>query len=232
MVARDSSTVVELEFRITDDQYPFVRVSDRETCQFELLQLLPRGEGRYAEFFSVTGADPEAVLERVQAPDVDSQLLARENSTGLFEFEVTRECPVVDLAAQEAIPQEVTSEDGTAHIHVEVVPPPDPEAVVDAFTDRHPGATLVEMVETDRSVPLFTRHEVAATLEERLTDRQLEVLRAAYEAGYYERPRATTGEEIAAELDISVATFSQHVRVAQEHVLSLLFENDLFSGAS
>ncbi|CQR52108.1 MULTISPECIES: helix-turn-helix domain-containing protein [Haloferax] len=43
------------------------------------------------------------------------------------------------------------------------------------------------------------------TLEDRLTPRQLEVLQTAYESGYFESPRAQTGTDLAAVLDISQA---------------------------
>lgn len=226
MVSGESATVVRVVFRLTDERYPIVRISREESCRFELLRFLPRGENCYAEFFSVTDADPAAVQRRAEAADaVDSRLLAEENSAGLFEFEVSEASPTAELAVQDAIPTTVTSEEGTARIEVGIVPPPEPSTVVDAFRESHPDATLVEMSDTERSVPLFTGSELELALEERLTERQLEVLRTAYESGYYQRPRETTGEELAGRLDISVATFSQHVRVAERHLLALVFEN-------
>lgn len=46
----------------------------------------------------------------------------------------------------------------------------------------------------------------------RLTERQQEVLRAAVAAGYYELPRRTSYEEIAATLDCSASAVGQHLR--------------------
>ncbi|MFC7027627.1 helix-turn-helix domain-containing protein [Halomicroarcula sp. GCM10025710] len=47
-----------------------------------------------------------------------------------------------------------------------------------------------------------------------MTDRQAEILRAAYLAGYYAWPRDTTAEELAESLDISSPTLHQHLRRA------------------
>lgn len=58
-----------------------------------------------------------------------------------------------------------------------------------------------------------------------LTDRQLAALRAAYFAGYYDRPRETDGAEIAETLGIAGATFSQHRRAAENKLLGTLFED-------
>ncbi|QLH77368.1 helix-turn-helix domain-containing protein [Halosimplex rubrum] len=60
-------------------------------------------------------------------------------------------------------------------------------------------------------------------LARELTDGQLEVLVTAYRTGYFERPRETTGAEVAADLDISPSTFSQHLRAAQRKLLTALF---------
>ena len=54
------------------------------------------------------------------------------------------------------------------------------------------------------------------------TDRQYEVLRTAHEMGYFDHPKRTKAAEVADSLDISVATFSEHLAVAQEKLLDQL----------
>jgi predicted DNA binding protein len=48
-----------------------------------------------------------------------------------------------------------------------------------------------------------------------LTDRQQEVLAAAYEAGYYDYPRRATQDEVASTLGISGSTVAEHLRHAE-----------------
>jgi predicted DNA binding protein len=55
-----------------------------------------------------------------------------------------------------------------------------------------------------------------------LTDRQREVLAVAVEKGYYEVPRQTTYEAIAAELEISAGTVAEHLQKVEATVLSTL----------
>lgn len=57
----------------------------------------------------------------------------------------------------------------------------------------------------------------------KLTERQLEALRTAYEAGYFERPRRTNATEVAEKLGISRSTFAEHLAAAQRK----LFEDVL-----
>ncbi|WP_458209945.1 helix-turn-helix domain-containing protein [Haladaptatus sp. NG-SE-30] len=52
----------------------------------------------------------------------------------------------------------------------------------------------------------------------KLTDRQLEVLQAAFEMGYFERPKRANATEIAAELGISQSTFTEHLVTAQAKI--------------
>lgn len=53
-----------------------------------------------------------------------------------------------------------------------------------------------------------------------LTDRQLEVIRKAYDMGFYEIPRETTTAEIAAELDLEPTTVSEHLQRAERNLLT------------
>jgi DNA-binding CsgD family transcriptional regulator len=55
-----------------------------------------------------------------------------------------------------------------------------------------------------------------------LTDRQRDVVRTAYEMGYYDVPRAATAEEVAAELDLDDSTVSEHLRRAERNVFGSL----------
>lgn len=60
-------------------------------------------------------------------------------------------------------------------------------------------------------------------IKERLSEGQLELLEVAYRTGYFDVPRSVTADEVAAELDISQATFSEQLR----KTLTQLFE-DIF----
>lgn len=52
-----------------------------------------------------------------------------------------------------------------------------------------------------------------------LTDRQEEVIRTAFDVGYYEVPRAVSTEQVAAELDLDPSTVAEHLQRAERNVL-------------
>ncbi|MFC7098716.1 PAS domain S-box protein [Halobaculum marinum] len=94
--------------------------------------------------------------------------------------------------------------------------------------------TFVEMLGEEYDVELRSRREhdraiqtrqgVVETILGDLTDRQLEVLRTAYYAGFFNWPRDTTGEGIASTLGVSQPTVNRHLRVAERRVMSHLFD--------
>jgi len=95
--------------------------------------------------------------------------------------------------------------------------------VVDALTERYQSADVVSKRETVR--PDESTGPVGESVTADLTDRQREALRTAYLAGYFERPRETTGEEVADRLGVSNSTFSQHLRAAQGKVFGHVFDD-------
>jgi hypothetical protein len=58
----------------------------------------------------------------------------------------------------------------------------------------------------------------------RLTEKQREVLVAAYKLGYYEIPRKITSEELAKKLGIVDSTLVEHLRKAEQRLMTQLFE--------
>jgi CheY-like chemotaxis protein/GAF domain-containing protein len=63
-----------------------------------------------------------------------------------------------------------------------------------------------------------------------LTDRQLEVLEAAYVGGYFDTPRTITGEDLAHSFDISDSAVYKHLRAAQKRLLDRLFDTSAENG--
>lgn len=59
----------------------------------------------------------------------------------------------------------------------------------------------------------------------KLTDRQLEVLKTAYQRGYFERPKGANATELAEELGISQSTFTEHLVAAQRKLFDDVFDD-------
>ena len=80
-------------------------------------------------------------------------------------------------------------------------------------------------VESKREVDLKVPDTPALAYDSILLDlsnRQREAIRSAYEHGYYEIPRDTTTEELAALLEIERRTFEEHLRRAELKIVRAL----------
>lgn len=214
-----------MEFTLTNESYPFVGVSAAEDCHVLLEEMVPRGDGRYAEFFSVVDADPDRIHDiATERDDIDVQRLAEYENGGLFEFVVGQDCPAVALGKRGALPRDLTAVDGEGRISGEIPPTEDAADIVADFLGDHPDAELVTKHQQPFVTPLFSHREFRQAIEGNLTDRQQEVLAAAHDAGYYESPREATGDEIAEGLDIAPPTFHQHLRAAERKLVAVFFE--------
>lgn len=100
---------------------------------------------------------------------------------------------------------------------------PNVETLRSIVTDLQSCCETVRVRRLTQSTPdsqhlLFVNRDV-------FTDRQFEVLQTAHEMGYFARPKRADSAAVAAELGISVATFSEHLAVAQEKLLDQLAMN-------
>lgn len=216
--------VVELEFTFDNREYPFVGASAAGACEVVLEEMVPRGDGRYAEFYSIRGTDLERIEEIAEDHSTATpSVIERYEDGGLMEFLVTGNCPAVGLAELGALPRSVVGDNGKGQIVAELPAEYDPGEVVAAFQEEY-GGDLVAKREHEEFTPLFSQREFDRAVERRLTDRQREVLEAAFEAGYYDWPREISGEDLADRMDISQPTLSEHLTTAERKLLSLLFE--------
>lgn len=95
--------------------------------------------------------------------------------------------------------------------------------VMAALRDRFPSVDVQRLLQP----PLEgTQQEKVFVNRGRLTDRQREVLQIAYERGYFERPKRANATELAAELDISQSTFTEHLVTAQRKILDDVLDHD------
>lgn len=219
-----SEGITAVEFSLTDLSYPFVGASI-EGGQVMLEEIIPRGDGIYGEFYSIKGQDPETVLElAAEHESAEPKLLAEFDEGALFEFVVSDSCPAVFLGEEGALPRRVESIDAEGHIAAEIPASVSEATVIQRFLDAHPDAELVAKRQQPYSTQLFSHREFSQVVDEVLTERQREVLAVAHEMGYYEWPRDVSGEELADELGISAPTFHEHLRTAEQELITILLE--------
>ncbi|AHF99622.1 bacterio-opsin activator [Halostagnicola larsenii XH-48] len=221
---RSQDIVVEVEFSIDDPTYPFISATENEGCVIELADMVPRMDDQYAEFFNITGINSTRVLELVASYEtIDATLLYEYEDGGLFEFLTSGNCPAFSLAELGALPREAISLNGEGRIVAEIPPKYDASTVIEEFLAENTTVELVSKQEKESFSPILTHSATEQIIRTQLTERQWEVIRTAFNAGYYEWPRECTGEEVAEKLDITSPTFSEHIHAAERKLLAVLF---------
>jgi predicted DNA binding protein len=87
--------------------------------------------------------------------------------------------------------------------------------VIAELRERFPDADIKRLV---RSPARERSGDSALVDRSKLTARQLEVLETAYGMGYFEQPREANATDVAAALDITPSTFSEHLLAAETKV--------------
>lgn len=218
-------SVVELEFRFTDLDHPFVGLTEQTGSRLVLEDVVPRDAGHYSEFFVVEGADVETLVDHVEPVDTaEANALSYEDGERLLELYVTDYCPIMSLAKQGAFLQYADSDNGEVTIVVEVPPQLDAGEITETFLESYAESELVSRRTLSSSAPTYGLREFDEAVSDLLTPRQMEALYTAFEQDYFEWPRGTDGQDIADELDVSAPTFHQHLRAAERKIISLLYD--------
>lgn len=218
-----SDTSVELELEVTDGTGFFVEVSDRlqSTCVLEASVTLP--EGNFIQYVDVDGASPEDIRDAITSVNniEECRFVSQEGDTCLIEVNTT-EPTIHALLEYGASVRTFTADQGKGRIIVEIQPDANIRTIVDTFRARHPTTEVVAKREINR--PVQTGAAFRQTIDEHLTKRQQTVISAAYAAGYYDWPRKSTAEEIADSFGISSPTLHQHLRKAEQKLLTAFLD--------
>lgn len=224
-LALESDSTTELEFRVEDSELFFVSISAQTTGRIELERTIRRPNGTFSAFYTVEGVPPaEAVGLTTQLSFVtDADVVSRDETAGLIEVESDSWFGSF-FTEHGAVIRTAWAKNGRGRLAVEVPRAVDTRTLVETFQDRYPNTELLAKRERERAVR--TLLELQDALEDQLTDRQLEALETAYSAGYFEWPRDSSGEEIAALLDITQPTFNKHLRTAERKAFMMLLDRE------
>lgn len=140
-----------------------------------------------------------------------------------FRVEIAGQSVVPTILDCGGVPESITADSDTTVVRATIPPQIEVESFLERMRQRYPTAELVS--EGDPEAHSGMEEGARERIREQLTDRQEDVLRTAYERGYFRSPRNTTGQELAGSLDISQPTFTHHLRNAQHLVFEVLLDD-------
>ncbi|ELY96983.1 PAS/PAC sensor protein [Natrialba chahannaoensis JCM 10990] len=219
-----SDRVVELDVRCQDASSFFVAASQQLGCRFELDSLVPISESTQLYYLRLEDAPPAEVFDlAADDPGIDDcRLLETDPDGWRIEVVVEGSSPARTLTEYGLTVLEAVTEAGVTTITAEAAAELNLRTVLEGLRSTFPSSTLLGKRETERTVQ--TAREFRDGLEERLTERQVTALRAAYFGGYYDWPRESTAEEVADAMGISSPTLHNHLRKGQHELLRTFFD--------
>ncbi|MDS0257834.1 helix-turn-helix domain-containing protein [Haloarcula sp. S1CR25-12] len=213
--------VVEMEFQSSSADAYFLGAASAHDCRIQRAGSVDVGD-EALEYVTVEGAAPDRVLESLRDHELvrGARVIRAENDGGVIELRAAEsyQSILLDVGVRAV---DVVADGTQLTVTVEAPTDADARTIQETLTEYAPGFELVAKQERERRP---TPEDDESLLTEELTERQLEVLRAAYLAGYYEWPRDTTAEELAETLDIASSTLHQHLRRAERNLFQEMLD--------
>lgn len=217
-VARERT---KLEFDLTDDRYPLQRLATAADATIRYLTVAESRSESVRCLVAVEDASVEHVLDEAEGivGIVDAEPFG---DTDNGQLSVTVLAPFLPLlvAKHGGTLVEAVSDAEKTRILVEVPTTNTRRPLLDAIVSRYDDIELVAQRQATST------NEMMPTLEDVLTDRQQEILSAAYHGGYYESPRGVTGEDLAESFEISSPAIYNHLQAAHRSLLEPLLTSD------
>ncbi len=219
-----ADAVVELEFVVPGDGSLLQDPATELDCELTLDGYVASG-ANWILYLDVDGAAPDVVRDATAPSDrvEQARVVTTTGGGGRVELVVTESALLDRVQPMGATVRSATVGPDGGRLTIEAPVDADVRDLVDHVRDAFPGATLVSTTRCDR--PLSGGDRPGGLLDA-LTDRQREVLEAAYRGGYFTWPRESTAEAVAESLDIAAPTLHAHLRKAEATIVSRLLDAD------
>jgi|APHM01.1.fsa_nt_gi Predicted DNA binding protein len=205
-------TGLRAELRVTNP--PNCQIADATETEGTAARITWGGDGDVVveETTLSANADPDGMEELFSDGD---------RSVYRFERPADQSCICEVVEAHGAPIRDVRSENSSLALTFHVR---DADALRPVVADLRAVADSVELVRLTRSSEVDSDRDLVFIDRAALTDRQREAIATAHEMGYFDRPRDANATEVAGALDISRATFAEHLAAAQSKLLDSVLD--------
>ena len=209
----DTVTELEVEIRAVCDS---MESSDGEIV---LEHVVPTGGGSYLQYGRTTAALWPTVESFPSTFDSWESVTVLSESGDEIRFEgQLSEPPITSIIAENggSITEAVIA-DNDLWMTIQLPPSTNVRQLVNRLQGEYPSARPTARRQRNRTESATGPVDTVWT--ELLTDRQRASLEAAYLAGFFEWPRNSSGQDLAASMGVAPATFHQHLRAAERKLL-------------
>ncbi|AQL41236.1 hypothetical protein BV210_00260 [Halorientalis sp. IM1011] len=222
---------IRLKLHLDDETSPLVSLRRRLDCTIRLEGINTWTADGLRAFLTIADADPAAVETALnETVAVADYSRVGDGDSEVYEIEFADETVLGTLLEHGGLPRDLTVDDGGMELFVDVPHDIHVRELVDAVRASYPTTELIARKDVSRE--LHSADQLRCDVLSDLTERQREVLSTAYLSGYFERPRESTGQDIADTLGVSQPAVNRHLRVAQRAVFDWLLSGTDVDGAA
>ncbi|WP_135828806.1 bacterio-opsin activator domain-containing protein [Halorussus halobius] len=219
-----SDAVVELEYDVPDPNATLARLADESDAPLTVEGTADRDDDTTLVFVATEPGGADRVLEA--ADDLvgvaDAESVRESDDADLVGLGVREAVVATALADHGAVARSLRATPDGLSLSVDVPDSVTARSIDEVVSNAYDDAELVARRERTRALDTAGR---PGRLLDELTERQLEVARMAYHAGFFDSQRDVTGRDVAEMLGISHTAFYDHVRRIQRKLFGSLFEN-------
>jgi predicted DNA binding protein len=214
----------ELEIVSRDGELFSNQLAAKLGTGFELVGLIPTDTDRLRLFVRFDAPAAESIDEAIESPAfvAESQPLSTDQDTWLYQVVIETPRLIGLLRDRDVGVRSLRVSDGETSLVVRTAGETDVRALIEAVQRSYPDSELGAKRET--AAPVSTRETFRDQLVDTLTEKQLDALRTAVYGGYYEWPRTSTSEQLAATRDIAGSTFQYHLRAAERKLATAVLD--------
>ena len=218
-----TTSMTRVEMTIDDPRFVLSRLAAAADCTLSYQGGVQQtADGSYV-FVTVEDAPVDTV--EAAARELHSietvRRISADSTGGVLRIGLSRPFLAIELADHGAVLRSVSADPETTTLVVDIPESVDVRHITGLVGESFDGVRLQSKQTFDRS----TDRDLYSRVFDRLTDRQLEVVQTAYYSGFFETPRESTGEDVAATLGISSTAFYNHIRAVQRTLFESLFDD-------
>lgn len=220
----NTDSVVEIEMEIRDKNDVLVDLSARHGCRVQVNGVHLNSGGSIACYLTISYHSSEELMGFLaEREGVEKyQVMDDSGEDILFQCHVSDSSILLDVVEATAGPVDFFIDDGVGNLKVQMPPSVNIHSVFEAIKKDFEDTKLVSKKNTNTPYQSIGRFRGA--VDDRLTQRQDEVLTTAFKAGYFNWPRKSTAEEVAEMLDLAPSTLHEHLREGQRILVETYLE--------
>ncbi|WP_430506303.1 bacterio-opsin activator domain-containing protein [Haloparvum sp. PAK95] len=218
-----TTSMTRIEYAVTDPSFVLTQLAAAGDCTLTYEGGVQQTASGSFVFVTVEDASLDAVVDATADLTVveDVQQIRGGDVGGVLRLRLAEPFLATELADHGAVLRSARATGTGTELCIDISGGVEVRHVTEFVSQRFSDVELTSKQTREQA----SEHGFYASVLDRLTDRQLEVLETAYYSGFFESPRKATGEAVADSLDISPQAFYQHIRTVQRKLFASLIDD-------